>query len=223
MSEKRKNVSAQVKPPQIPDDLSVEGLSGGLLRDHALYDYVSLSHADLSGQTALDVSFEAARLSHVSMTGGSLPGLRLLDVRLEDCDLANVDLYKASLQRVEVVASRIVGLKASDAEFRDVLFKECKGELVLFRHARFKSVRFDGCDLADADFEGSDLSGVIFSRCNLTRCLMAGAKLEGADFRGSNIEGWKVGLDDLRGAVFSPVQAMEFVGLLGLVLKADEE
>lgn len=223
MADRPKKAVKTIKPPDIPDDLSVEGLPDDMVRDRERYDYLALSQLDLAGQRAEYASFEATRFSRVSMRDSNFPGLALLDVRLEDCDLANADLYKASLQRVELVASRLVGLKASEAEFHDVLFKECKGEFAFFRSATFKSVRFESCDLAEADFVGADLSGVIFSRCNLTRCDMAGAKLVGADFRGSNIEGLKVGVAELQGAIVGPSQALSFARLLGLVVKGEEE
>jgi len=191
--------------------------------DRGAYDYLALSHVDLGGHRAGYVSFEACRFDHVSMRDSEFPGMSLLDVRMEECDLANLGVYKGQLQRVEVVASRMVGLKAAEAEFQDMLFKECKGEFALFRSATFKSVRFEGCDLTEADFGGADLSGVIFAGCKLDRCEMAGAKLMGADFRGSSIEGLKVGLEELRGAIVDPSQAVEFVRLLGLVVKAEEE
>ena len=70
---------------------------------------------------------------------------------------------------------------------------------------------------------GADLSGVLFSRCNLTRCDMTGARLSGADFRGSSIEGLKVGLDELQGAIVDPSQALSFASLLGLVVKSEED
>ncbi len=193
------------------------------VRDRGTYDYLALSQLDLGGQRAEYATFEATRFSHVSMSESNFPGLSLLDVRLEDCDLANADLYKASLQRVELVASRIVGLKAGGAEFYDVLFKDCKGSFSFFRSAIFKSVRFEDCDLTEADFGEADLSGVLFSRCNLTRCDMSGAKLVGTDFRGSNLDGLKVGLDELRGAIVDPSQALDFIELLGLFVRSVED
>lgn len=223
MRERPKKSANTIKPPDIPDDLSVEGLLDDTVRDRERYEYLALSQLDLAEQRAEYASFEATRFSHVSMRASHFPGLALLDVRLEGCDLANADLYKASLQRVEFIACRLVGLKASEAEFHDVLFKECKGEFALFRSATFKSVRFESCDLAESDFAGADLSGVLFSRCNLTRCDMAGAKLPGADFRGSNIEGLKVGLAELQGAIVDPSQALSFARLLGLVVMSVED
>ena len=223
MRNRTDKVAKLIKPPDIPDDLPPDGLAAGSVRDRGRYDYFALSDADLGGQAAEYVSFEEARFSNVSMKDSNFTGLSLLDVRLHECDMANASLYKANLQRVELVASRIVGLKASEAHFQDVLFKGCTGGFALFRSATFKSVRFEDCDLSEADFAGADISGVVFARCNLARCDMGGAKLVGADFRGSTIEGLKVGLDELRGAIVDPTQAVGFVTLLGLVVKAEEE
>ncbi len=223
MAEKRKRVIKAIKPPDIPEELSTDGLPGGEVRDRERYEELAISHADFGGQSAQYVSFEASRFSHVRMMGCNFPGISLLDVSLTDCDLANAGWYKARFQRVEITDSRLVGIKASEAEVKDAYFKGCKSEFALFRQAVFSAVRFESCDLSDADFMGADLSGVVFSACNLSRCDMSGAKLEGTDFRGSNLDGLKVGIEDLRGAVVDPVQAVEFVRLLGVVVKAEGE
>ena len=223
MSDKSKKAPKSIKPPDLPDDFSSEGLAGGTIRDRERYEEIELSQADLSGQSADYVSFEAAIFSHVRMMGCNFPGLGLLDVRLQECDLANAGIYKANLQRVEILASRLVEVKASEVEFQDVVLKGCKAGFALFRQATFKSVRFEDCDLSDADLMGADLSGAVFSGCDLSRCDLSGAKLAGTDFRGSNLESVKVGIEDLRGAIVDPTQALEFVRLLGVVVKAEGE
>lgn len=222
MAEKSKKAKA-IKPPDIPDDLSSDGLPGGVIRDRERYEEMELSQVDLSGQSADYASFEAAIFSHVRMMGSNFPGLGLLDVRLQECDLANAGLYKANLQRVEFLASRLVGVKASEAELQDVVFRGCKVGFALFRQATLKSVRFEDCDLGDSDFMGADLAGVVFSGCDLSRCDMSGATLLGTDFRGSKLDSLKVGVEDLRGAIVDPTQAVEFVRLLGVVVKSEGE
>lgn len=218
----------QVKAPLIPGDLipgdlTEGGLEGGRLEDYERYSHIALAKADFSGQAANFVSIESSRLSGVSLCDTELEGFKLTDVALENCDLANGDWYKAAMKRVELVGCRIVGLKASEGQFGDVLFRECKGRMGLFRFAGFKAVRFENCDLSEADFGGADLSGVVFSHCDLTNCDMNKARLVGADFRGSNVNGMKVGIEELRGAIVGPEQAVSFLRLLGLVIEHSDE
>jgi hypothetical protein len=52
---------------------------------------------------------------------------------------------------------------------------------------------------------------------------MSGAILDGVDLRGSNIEGMRVGAKELRGAIVDPVQAVELVRILGIVVKWTNE
>ncbi len=212
-----------IKQPRILDDLATDGVSEGLLRDHERYEYMRLEQANFTGQIAKYVNFESSRLAHVSMRDADLTGLKLVDVRLDDCDLANTDWYQSGLKRVEIVGCRMVGLKAAEGKLQDVLFKECRGRLALFRFATLKSVRFEDCDLVEADFQSADLSGVRFAGCDLSNAEMRGAKLQGADFRGSNVDGLKVGFTELQGAIVDPLQAVSFVRLLGLTVKAENQ
>jgi hypothetical protein len=48
---------------------------------------------------------------------------------------------------------------------------------------------------------------------------MRGAKLAGTDFSTSTIDGMKAGAGEMQGAIISISQAVQVVGLLGVVVK----
>jgi len=85
-----------------------------------------------------------------------------------------------------------------------------------FRGATFKKCRFVDCNLQGADFQHADLRGTVFEGCNLREAQMSFAKLDGVDFRGSAIEGLRVGIESLRGAIVGLSQAAYLAGLMGL-------
>lgn len=47
---------------------------------------------------------------------------------------------------------------------------------------------------------------------------MSGTSLSGIDLSDSNVEGIGIQLEDLRGTIVSPIQAVDFSKLLGLVI-----
>jgi len=175
------------------------------------------------GRRAVGVTIEACHLIRVGLAGAILTGVRVEDTRLETCDLANADLYKADLLRVEWRDCRLTGLAANEARIEHAVFAGCHAHLAQFRFARFKHARFVDCNLHEADFAGSDLSGVAFANCDLRSADFSGATLTGADLRGSKLEGVKAGAAELRGAIVTPLQAVELLRQFGVVVRWEEE
>lgn len=212
-----------IQPPNLPKQTYAEGLPDDRLLDQAAYAQRAVSSCDLTDQAAEDVTFEQVQFRSVNFGRTRLARPRFLDVRFEACDLSGVGWDKARLRRVEFIGCRLIGAKLLDGIFNDVLFKECNAELSVLWAAGFKAARFEQCVLREVSFEGADLSGVAFDRCDLSKANLRATKLIGADLRHSAIGGVQVGLEELRGAMIDPVQAVHIAGLLGLVVKRDDE
>lgn len=207
----------QIEPPRIGTDLEQRtDLPGAPLDDEARYDALELTGARVLDARASRVIVATSRLRSVSLAAGVLPGLELIDDRLDDCDLANIEIESGSLERVELVGCRLVGLKAPESRWRDVVARECNASLAQFRYATFRRVRFEHCDLRSADFLGADLRGVVFDDCDLRNATLSSTRLAGADLSTSRIEGLQVGIESLRGAIVEPLQAAQLAALMGL-------
>ncbi len=63
---------------------------------------------------------------------------------------------------------------------------------------------------------------VAFSRCDLTQCEITNTSLKGLDLRSCSLSGMAVVPECLRGAVVTPLQAVELAGLLGLVIRPED-
>ncbi|HEY3230578.1 MAG TPA: pentapeptide repeat-containing protein [Roseiflexaceae bacterium] len=221
MRSHRQQHNAGTEAPQLPSRLDSSGLTAGQIDEQGSYTGLLLSSCDLSEQAAEDVTFEATLFKHVALSRTRLASLRLHDVRLDACDLAEAAWEKTLFNRVEVLGCRMVGWRASDGSLRNVLIKGCNGIGAQFWSTVFKGVRFENCILRDADFQRADLSGVVFDKCDLSNAKMSDAKLAGADFRGSKIEGVRLGLKELQGAIVDVEQAIGIARLLGVVVKMD--
>ncbi len=221
MAGTRTTHSSGIEPPRLPPRPDSGGLPLDQLDDMEVYSGLLLSGCDLSDQAAEDVTFETTVLKHVGLGRTRLPSLQLQDVRLDACDLAEATWEKALLSRVEALGCRMVGWRASEGLLRNVLIKGCSAIGAQFWSTEFKNVRFESCILRDADFQRADLSGVIFDKCDLSNAKMSDAKLAGADLRGSKIEGVRLGLKELQGAIVDMEQAIAIARLLGVVVTMD--
>ena len=60
---------------------------------------------------------------------------------------------------------------------------------------------------------------MVFEGCDLSGSDLRGAKLAGTDLSRSTIDGMKAGVSEMQGAIISVSQAVQVVGLLGVIVK----
>jgi uncharacterized protein YjbI with pentapeptide repeats len=220
----KRNMSKKgIRTPNFPKHELEKGLPEANIQARGYYAQLVLSQGDLSEQTAERVSFDQVLWQNVQLSKTHFAHVQLLDCRLNGCDLANADWREASLSRVELIDCHLTGIQWSEGHFQDVLFKGCHGSFIQFALATCKNVRFEDCDLSDANFLDVDLSGVTFVRCNLQHADLMGTKLVGVDLRGSQIDGARVGLQEMKGALIDHSQALAFVRSMGIEVAASTE
>lgn len=222
MRPKRRAAPGLPTPPTLPSGAPRLEASADLLSDRAGIAKVLLERCDLSDQAAEDVLFDQVHCKHVGLTRTRLRAMQWLDVRCDVCDLTAAEWEKPHLTRVEFNGCRLLGARLMDAQIEDALFKDCVADYALFWSAMFKKTRFERCQLREASFQGADLSGVVFQGCDLRQADFQGAKMLGTDLRGSQLEGLRVGIMELQGAIIEPSQAVHLAGLLGIVVKAED-
>lgn len=208
-----------LKPPQLPKPLPLQTLTA--LENGAEYSAGAFSGCDLSNQVAADLLFDQVSLQRLIFQCTRLHRPRFYDVRAGGCDFSGADWEKARFRRVEFNGCRLLGVQLLEAQFEQVLFKECNLEGAIFISSTFKMARFENCNLRGASFEQADLSGVIFRRCDLAQANLAAAKLPGADFCGSALGGVIMRPEDIKGVIIEPAQAIQVVGLLGVVIREE--
>ena len=159
---------------------------------------------------------EGSVLERVQLAGGQFGSVVWKDVRLVGCDLANIRAHRISLLRVELIDCRLTGFSATGLEWQDVLIQNGDARYAQLQGGTFRACEFVGCKWNEADLQNADLTGSVFRLCELARADLQGAKLQNTDFRTSEVEGMLVGMNDLRGAIVDPAQAMIFARVLGL-------
>lgn len=204
-------------PPDVPADTGVLGWvviapeTVGLILEDCRAGAVSLAGKNLDEFRAT-----GAVLEGVSLAGVVARSARWRDVRFVKCDLSNAVLRGVEARRVEMVECRMLGMKAVECRWEEVLVAGCDARYAQFRDGALRRCEFRDNRMEESDFAGADLSNTAFAGCALQRADLTGAKLAGADLRGADLEGILVRPEDVRGATVSAAQAMELARLLGL-------
>lgn len=221
MARKRLQQNRCIELPELPEETSA-GMLPGQLDELDSYKNVWVSNCKLNGARAVTINYGC--FQNVQMPDAQFPRFDLSDIRFDKCDFANTECDKASLNRVEFVGCRILGFKLIKSQVKNTLIKDCQGKFAQFEFTKFKAVRFENCLLEDTNFQDTDLSNVVFLNCDIRNAMLSGAKLTGTDFRGSKIEGLQVSLEQLRGAIFEPLQAAYLLQrYAGVVVKYSDE
>ncbi len=173
----------------------------------------------IESQSAAHVSFERVIFKNVEFKAVALDQLELTDTRFENCDLSNVAFNGAIIHRTEFINCKLVGLNLSDAALHNVYIEGCNGRFALISYARMKRVVFSNSVFENSNFQNSHFEKIQFSECNLRLSQMSGTSLSGIDLSSCDLEGLGIQPEDLRGAIVTPLQAVDFSKLLGLIVK----
>ncbi len=130
-----------------------------------------------------------------------------------NCVLTTTSCGESSWHRVSVDNSRCTGLGLQTSTLQDVVFTDCKLNLVNFRFAKLKNVVFEGCDLSEADFYCSELTNVRFDGCALDGVEFSGSKLKRVDLRCSDVSSLR-SANSLTGAIIDSTQLIILAPLL---------
>ena len=190
-----------------------------IIEDEDSYKDVFISDCSPENQEAGHVSFERVVFRNVEFKGSVLSSLELTDVRFESCDLSNADFSGAIIHRAEFVNCKLVGLSLSDAALQNVCMDGCNCRFALMSLAQMKKVILKDSNFENSNFQNSRLADVRFTKCNFRLCQMSGTSLSGIDLSDSDVEGLGIQLEDLKGAIVSPMQAVNFSKLLGIIVR----
>ncbi|HYP04927.1 MAG TPA: pentapeptide repeat-containing protein [Bryobacteraceae bacterium] len=174
---------------------------------------------DSRNMRAEELRLDGAVFERVALAGSQFGSVLWKDVRFVDCDLANVRAHRMTLVRVEFINCRLTGLVSAVVDWRDVLISGGDLRYAQLQGGKFRSCEFDNCNWEESDLQNADMEGSIFRSCNLAQADFRRAKLNHADLRKSEVEGLTIGMNDLRGAIVDPAQAMVFARLMGLQIR----
>ena len=156
-----------------------------------------------------NITMDGCKFSKCQFKDCSFSFIEYMDIIFDHCEFENVHLNQCSLSRVHFISCRISGMELSQSLVQDTLFQLCKGHYC----------DFDINDLTGSGFVQCDFKKTSFDKCILNSTEWFNTKLKELDFSSCEIENIAVSSDKLTGVVVNSSQALEFVKLLGIVVK----
>lgn len=192
------------------------------LEQLALEEKVSNLSLRRTGVTHLKhpyLSINNCTFSHLLFSECELKWAQLTDIRFENCDLSNISFAGTCFYRVEFVSCKLLGTNFSETTLNHVRMEGCSGRYINLAMSKMRTVRLSGCDFRNGSFNDGKFIPAAFDSCDLSEADFSHTPLKGIDLRTNRITGIQLNISDLRGAIVTPMQAMELLPLLGVVIE----
>lgn len=209
----------RIDKPKIPRNLPLVTDFDVRIYDEDQVTSKLISGCKLEGQNAEMVSFKNVVFRNVTFTDVSFVRADIEDVRFENCDLSNIDLSDSILNRVQIENCKLVGANFTEASLLNVVISNSNGRYANFRFLYCKKFVIEDSIFTYSDFQSSELNEIRFLDTELQCCQFSGTKLKGVDMSTCDISNIGVGIDEIRGACVSSLQAVSLSTLLGLKIK----
>lgn len=146
-------------------------------------------------------------------------GIECMDVIFEHCEFENAHFISCNLTRVHFISCRISGLELSESLLCDVLFQLCKANYCNFGGSRFNDCLLDTDDFTSSGFIQCEVKKTVFKKCVMNSTEWFNTSLKKLDFSSCEIENIGVSNNQIAGVIVNERQALQFVKLLGIVVK----
>lgn len=204
--------------PKIPAKLNLLGDFAAQVKKDETILAVMINDADISGFKIKNLALSEVNASDVNFSQAVLEQTNFIDCIFKRCEFTAAVLASASWQRIAINNGRFSGLQIYNSVLKDVIFEDCKMNLVNFRNSKLKDLQFKNCDLTEADFYDAQLQNVSFENCTLFKTEFSGAALKKVDLRTSDISNI-FGVGSLGGAIIDSAQLMNLAPVLALQYK----
>lgn len=175
---------------------------------------------DLAGRELESSTFSECLFKDVTAHDAGLRLASFVDCRFVRLSAPSLPAPRSRWRGVEIEASRLGSAELFDAELSGVLVTGCKLGYVNLRGATLQDVKFVDCVIDELDLGGATATRVGFDGAQIDALDVTGAVLEHVDLRGARLHR-VAGVDGLRGATVSSVQAVELAEVLAARLGID--
>lgn len=212
----RKTMAVKIAAPNLPPAAIIEV---DRLRDEDFLEGGLIQDCTWQQHTAEHLLIKQVAFKNVVFQDVGWPYANLTDVVFEQCDLSNVDFQQCLLERVRFSNCKMVGSNLSEASLKHVVMEHCHAAYAVLRYAHCKQVHFNHSAYTEADFYAAVLQDVCFTKCNIDKAQLSGIALKGIDLSTCQFNQLGVTVEDLRGCIIAPEQAMALANVFGVVIK----
>jgi fluoroquinolone resistance protein len=150
----------------------------------------------------------SSTLTECAFTGANLSRVDLTDTRLVDCTFS-----RCKILAVNFAATGVGAISATP-----VVFESCQLDYSSFQDVDAAGFVFRDCSLREVDFTGARLQRAVFTGCRLEGARFARADLSESDLREATGYAIDPRETKLRGARFSPADALALLAPFGIVV-----
>ena len=188
-----------------------------------LIDSPRLIGSDSTDQVEHDsIDLKSITKQNFIITDGTYRYIDMTDVEISEGTGTNVICFRASLIRCRLQKMLLTGLQLPEANFKDVVFSNCKINLANFRSATFERCIFKDCDLTEADFAMAKCTMTLFDSCQLIKTDFSNAVNKRLEFISSPLHSIN-GLNGLKGSTIDQQNLIEIAPILaselGIIIK----
>lgn len=173
----------------------------------------------IDNEDRMGMSIDSCIFRNVKFSNCSLQNIDLIDTRFENCDLSNIDLSRGSIHRVEFIGCKLLGARFDECSLMNVLFQGVMGKYSNFAFAKFKGANILNCNFQEVVFQQVKKEKIVFIDTDLTNSYFNKTSLDKIDLTTCEITGIDVQIDDIAGAIVTPMQALDLTRLMRLTVK----
>lgn len=173
----------------------------------------------IDNEDPMGMSIDSCIFRNVKFSNCSLQNIDLIDTRFENCDLSNIDFSRGSIHRVEFIGCKLLGARFDECSLMNVLFQGVVGKYSNFAFAKFKGANILNCNFQEVVFQQVKKEKIVFIDTDLTNSYFNKTSLDKIDLTTCEITGIDVQIDDIAGAIVTPMQALDLTRLMRLTVK----
>ncbi|MHB8097415.1 MAG: pentapeptide repeat-containing protein [Erysipelotrichaceae bacterium] len=164
------------------------------------------------------VLFDNCIMDHCTFDSSSF-----VDVEFNHCDLSNSSFKQTYFERCEFVLCKGIGMDWSKSNIKHVKFSQSNLQYTFFEYSKFADILFEYANLSDTSFSECTLKNFDVNDSKFIQTNFFKTGLKGIDFSRCEFSHPVVSsqLTELKGIVLNPVQALNLVSLIGIVVKED--
>lgn len=218
-------MTAKIKAPQLSKQLDITedfrpAWEEAIYSETAItgwhFKNLELIGEDLSGLTFQGIIFENCRLMDCRLDKSSF-----IDAVFIHCDMSNSTFSEGYFNRCQWQECKWLGASFVGASLQQMKAEACNLQYVNFDEVSFGDIAMLGSDLSQAALSSCRLKNFTAKESRFLGTNFFRTSLRSIDFSENELEAPIVSDDchELQGMVISPMQALELVKLLGVVVK----
>jgi uncharacterized protein YjbI with pentapeptide repeats len=173
----------------------------GAILEEADLSEGDLSGADFSGAVAGQVCLSQAMLEDAKFEGAAMRFANLSEALLDGTNFTRADLWGTDFTGADADDTVFRGARLDEAKLADANLTQADFEGASLTKAVFTGSRLRGASFTGAKLDGADFSGADLSDTNLVRLNLATCRLRHARFSGAWLNGTRMQVEQLGGAV----------------------